>query len=120
MVLEDRGRQLRDDAQLVVSTTRDLVAGAGIIVGIACVAAGLFGLWGLTVVYGQWSMRFAGGQGGSASYPPDFCERMDWVRQWGIGVGLLAIGVVGAALAIRLVRGNPRPKPPAGGRGDRP
>jgi hypothetical protein len=41
------------------------------------------------------------------SYPPDYCERTDWVTQWGIGLGLTGAGVAGVALFVVLLATAP-------------
>jgi hypothetical protein len=44
-----------------------------------------------------------------ASYPADYCERVDWVTQWGIGLGLTGAGVAGILLVVLLIVAGPIP-----------
>lgn len=79
---------------------------------------GLFGAWGLTTIIEDW-FYCAGRQSATAaigdasaifglvplhrSLPPDFCQRVDWVTQWGIGLGLAGAGVAGILVFVVLI-----------------
>jgi hypothetical protein len=72
--------------------------------GPPAILPGLFGAWGLKVTAEGWLEMCADSRLASlASYPPDYCERVNWVSQWGIGLGLTGAGIAGVLLFVVLM-----------------
>jgi uncharacterized membrane protein YcjF (UPF0283 family) len=79
---------------------------AGAAVGALLMLPGLYGLFGLGIVFEQWQMcrGLAAVAVLAASYPADFCQTRDWVAAVAPGVGLLAVGLVGVVLIVVSLR----------------
>jgi hypothetical protein len=88
--------------------------------GLLAILPGVLGAWGLKMTAEGWLEMCADRQATTAaaieigqeaaiwlqrSYPPDYCEREDWVTQWGIGLGLTGAGIAGVLLIVLLVAG---------------
>lgn len=76
--------------------------------GLLALLAGVYGIWGLTVVAGDFAncrdqpiaSIFA------SSLPADYCSVVSWVTQFGTGFGLIAVGVTGVIVLAALVLEN--------------
>jgi hypothetical protein len=58
----------------------------------------VYGLWGLTVVAGEYGDCRDGRIGAVASftsYPADYCNIVDWAGKFGVGFGLIGLGLAG-------------------------
>lgn len=80
---------------------------AAVAAAVAGVLAGLYGLFGLAVVAGD-AVSCINRPTASllASMPGGFCEATNWVTQFGIGAGLVALGVLGIAVLVLVARSN--------------
>lgn len=77
---------------------------AGMAVGLIVLLPGIYGLGGLGAVVQQ----FQSCQNGSTasliftSYPEGYCGTVSWPYQFGIGIGLIAVGVAGLFVTLSL------------------
>jgi hypothetical protein len=83
---------------------------AALTLGAAGLALIAYGLFGLAVVVGDWLPCVSSQATASLnSMPAGYCATIDWVRQFGIGAILTALGVLGIVSAVFLVRQRPAP-----------
>lgn len=78
------------------------------VLGIVALAPGLYGLWGLSIVVGDY-LACQDGRLGTAvsvasSYPSGFCQTTDWTRSFAIGFGLLGVGMAGVVAIVVALR----------------
>ena len=74
-----------------------------VVAGPVAILPALFGAWGLKVVAEGWAFCADRRLATIASYPPDYCERVDWVTQWGIGLGLVGASVAAILVSLLLI-----------------
>ena len=92
-----------------------------LVAGPLAILPALFGAWGLTVVAEDWfscadrnfAAMVASSDDGATispgslwrSLPPDYCQRVNWVSQWGVGLGLAAGGIAAMLMSVLLFVG---------------
>src|SRR5262245_46905579 len=82
-------------APLVWIGVRWVVIPAYVLSGLA-VPAGLFGLYGLSVITERWTdCRSLALASLASSFPSTFCQANDWVADFGTGWMLIAMGAAG-------------------------
>jgi hypothetical protein len=77
------------------------------VVGPLAILPGLLGAFGLWMVAQGWTYCIERQFAMVASYPADYCQRVDWVTQWGIGLGLAGAGVAGLLVFMLLIAAGP-------------
>jgi hypothetical protein len=79
---------------------------AGIAIGLVALLPGAYGLFGLAVVVQDFAGCADRGMASlvATSYPEGYCAGVNWVTQFGTGLGMIAVGVVGLITLATLVR----------------
>ena len=77
-------------------------------VGVVALAPGAYGVWGLSVVIGDWLAcqdgRLSLVAAVGTSYPAGYCQATDWGRSFGIGVTLVGTGLAGLIAIFAALR----------------
>lgn len=77
----------------------------GIVAGLAALLPAGYGVWGSAVVAQQWLACSDGGVAAVAtSYPEGYCGMVNWVIQFGTGITLISVGLVGLITISALLR----------------
>ena len=104
---------------------------AALLAGPIAIFPGLFGAYGLKTTAETW-LEACSDRGIAAiasamdaahsaaiwvltSYPSDYCERTNWLVQWGIGLALTGAGVAGVLLFVVVLATAPRARRRASG-----
>jgi hypothetical protein len=89
------------------------------LVAFVALIGGLFvaawGLWGTFVVFSDWRPCVDPQATPVGDVPSNYCDLVNWPVQFGIGMGLVAVGVVAVVAGVRLARRlDSRARPSAG------
>lgn len=87
---------------------------AGMAVALIAFLPGIYGIAGLTVVAQQFISCQDGSIGSTASigsaiftsFPSNYCQIVDWTRQFGIGFALIGVGMAGIVILYALATGG--------------
>jgi hypothetical protein len=76
--------------------------------GLLALLPGAYGIWGLTVVAGDFAHCAQQPTASilATSLPADYCNIVNWVKQFGTGFGLVGVGIVGLIVIAALVWEN--------------
>jgi hypothetical protein len=78
---------------------------AGLLLGSAALVPGVYGLWGTSIVLGDWLACDSGRlRAVATSYPSGYCEMANWFERFGTGALLMSVGLVGVVTIAALAR----------------
>jgi hypothetical protein len=95
----------RDKAPTALPLAVPMLARAVVLMlGLTGVFAAGYGVFGTWVVSNDWLSCVNPSFHPIGDYPSDYCESVPWLSQLGIGLGLLAGGLLAVGVAIWLLR----------------
>ena len=101
--------------RVVGGLARTWIVGLG---AFGAVLAGLsilgYGVWGTYVVFSDWRPCVDPSATPIGDYPTGYCSTVNWPVQFGIGIGMVVVGVLAIVAARWLLRRSPLKPMPRG------